>query len=151
MNIYEHIIKAREEALKRNIEANTIIIDKEVAVTNDIYFRDGDTLRHMKPMIFGMDIQYSKKLPNNANFVIGNVERHDSWLNEIGAFETCQCFVHVYTTPYSYRDELIYVIVSIHKKDGKELIRFGNRKQVQNIIDSYNLDYMGSKKPEINW
>lgn len=67
---------------------------------------------------------------------------------KIGEFGTCQCHVSIYSSALIYKQERIYIVVSIHKKSGKELIRFGNRQQVKNIIDSYNL---GSKKPEINW
>ena len=69
----------------------------------------------------------------------------------LGEFDTCQCHVEVLSTAYHFKGERVYIIVSKHKKDGYELVRFGNRKQCENIIDSYNLDYVGGKKPKINW
>ena len=87
----------------------------------------------------------------NAKQYLWTREIQSAFTMSIGKFETCQCNVEIFSTPYVYRNERIYIVVSIHKKDGKELIRFGNRKQVQNIIDGYNFDYIDIKKPEINW
>lgn len=38
-DIYEHIRKAETEAIIRNIEANQIIIDKDLAITNNLYIQ----------------------------------------------------------------------------------------------------------------
>lgn len=69
-NIYEHILKAREEARKQLIEANTIIIDKYVARSNNLFFQENNVIRECPPMIFGMKVYYGNNLPNNANFII---------------------------------------------------------------------------------
>lgn len=67
-NILEHIMKAREEAMRRQIEANTIVIDKDIAYQNELYFENGI----IRPAIFGLKIMYAEHLPNNANFSILN-------------------------------------------------------------------------------
>ncbi len=38
-DIYEHIRKAETEAVIRNIKANQIIIDKDLAITNNLYIQ----------------------------------------------------------------------------------------------------------------
>ena len=72
-NIYEHIRKARIEAQRQFIAANTIIIDKEIAYTNNLFVQDNNIIGEYPPMIFGMKVLYDNNLPNNANFVITNV------------------------------------------------------------------------------
>ena len=69
-NIYEHIRKARVEAQRQFIAANTIIIDREIAYTNNLFVQDNNIISEYPPMIFGMKVLYDNNLPNNANFVI---------------------------------------------------------------------------------
>ena len=69
-NIYEHIRKARIEAQRQFIATNTIIIDKEIAYTNNLFVQDNNIIGEYPPMIFGMKVLYDDNLPNNANFVI---------------------------------------------------------------------------------
>ena len=69
-NIYEHIRKAKIEAEKNFIEANTIIIDTEFARTNNLFFSDGYSINEYPPMIFGLKVFYGKDLPNNADFIV---------------------------------------------------------------------------------
>ena len=69
-NIYEHIRKAKIEAQRQFIAANTIIIDKEIAYTNNLFVQDNNIIGEYPPMIFGMKVLYDDNLPNNANFVI---------------------------------------------------------------------------------
>lgn len=69
-NIYEHIRKAKEEAMKKNIEVNTIMIDKEIAYTNHLIGVDGNVRYDFPPMLFGMKVLYKENLPNNANFIL---------------------------------------------------------------------------------
>ena len=73
-NLYDHIRKAAIEAEKRYIEANTIFIDKHVAYTNNLWIEDN----LCPPMIFGLEMKYAEKLPNNANFMMSKVENHST-------------------------------------------------------------------------
>lgn len=65
-NIYEHIRKAKIQAEKDYIKANTIIIDKDIAKTNNLFYNGG----MYPPMIMGLKVVYSKNLPDNVNFII---------------------------------------------------------------------------------
>ncbi len=63
-SIVSIIQRAKEEAFKRSIEANTIIISKELCyIKPDFYNR-------IPPMIMGMEAKVSDKLPNDAAFII---------------------------------------------------------------------------------
>lgn len=75
-NIYEHILEARKEAQKRYIEANTILIDKEIAYTNNLFVQDDYMITEYPPMIFGMKVYYDNNLPNNANFIITQTSKN---------------------------------------------------------------------------
>ena len=41
-DIYDHICRAETEAIIRNIKANQIIIDKGLAITNNLYIQGID-------------------------------------------------------------------------------------------------------------
>lgn len=72
-NIIEHILEAREEAIRKGIEANTILINDKVAYCNGLYLKDDVSSNPVGvcPQIFGLKIEYtSKKLPLNANFCL---------------------------------------------------------------------------------
>ena len=71
-NIYEHILEAKKETQKRYIEANTILINQEIAYSNNLFIQDNDMITEYPPMIFGMKVFYDNNLPNNANFIITN-------------------------------------------------------------------------------
>lgn len=58
-------------------------------------------------------------------------------LEFVESFETSQCWVNIFKTDKHYLTEDIYVITSVHKNNGKYLIRFGNACQIANIRDTY--------------
>lgn len=55
-------------------------------------------------------------------------------------FETNQCYVRVYKTKYHFQSEDLYVLTSVHKNNGKYLIRFGNACQIACIRNSYRIE-----------
>ena len=70
-NILEHINKAKEEFLKNGFEANTIIINEELARTEHLLIPVGDdTVFSFPPTILGLKVEYAKKLPLDANFIV---------------------------------------------------------------------------------
>lgn len=76
-NILEHIAKAREEKIKRHIKANTIIIDKDVAMVNKLFVPvSPNSIAETPIMIIGLKVEYeenlSDKLGVDCNFVITN-------------------------------------------------------------------------------
>lgn len=52
-------------------------------------------------------------------------------------FETVKCNVLVVKLNYRYGNEDIYAIISIHKKEGSINTRFGNKKQMESMVNSY--------------
>lgn len=72
-DIYDHICRAKTEAIIRNIKANQIIIDKDLAITNNLYIQGIDeTLTEINPMILGLAIVYQANLAKDGyNFIIG--------------------------------------------------------------------------------
>ena len=52
-------------------------------------------------------------------------------------FETNHCWVSVHKSDKRYKNEQIYVLTSVHKNNGKTLIRFGNAVQIASIKNSY--------------
>ena len=81
-DIFEHIRKARLEAEKQMIETNMIIIDQDLAMTNEIYFMFNDNIRSIPPMIFGMEVKYQKNLTKDfgMNFIVTDGPTRDSEL-----------------------------------------------------------------------
>lgn len=62
-NIMEHIENARIKALENAINANKILIDKDVAMVNGIYVPiDEYRIEKTRPMILGMQVEYEEKL-----------------------------------------------------------------------------------------
>lgn len=57
----------------------------------------------------------------------------------VESFETNQCWVSIYKTEKHYKGEQIYVLTSVHKNNGKYLIRFGNAAQIASIRNSYRI------------
>lgn len=72
-NILDHIYKATIEALKRDIKVNQIIIDKDLAILNNLYIQDIDEKsKKVNPMIFGLAIDYQENLAKDGyNFIMG--------------------------------------------------------------------------------
>ncbi|MCR4661661.1 MAG: hypothetical protein K5765_06670 [Clostridia bacterium] len=83
-NIIDHIRKAHEEALKKGIETNAIIIDRDIAYCNNLYI-DNCVIN---PMILGLKISYSATpLPLNSNFILFHQENWvDTTQSKLQAF-----------------------------------------------------------------
>ena len=60
-DIYEHIRAGYLEALKRNIKANTIVIDTGVAIVNNLYAPN-------QPMLCGLKVKYEANLAEDFGF-----------------------------------------------------------------------------------
>ena len=88
-SITDHILKAREKAFLKGIEANSILINKEIAYHNGIVVSDDFGRVKTKPMIFGLKINYTDTpLPFNANFAIfNNSEESEEEKKKIRAFD----------------------------------------------------------------
>ena len=70
-NIYDHIIEAKIEAEKRMIEANTIIINKNLAFSDKGCIQFLNNITEYPPMIFGLKVVYANdNLPNNSAFIV---------------------------------------------------------------------------------
>ena len=72
MDIYEHIRNAREWAIEKNIMDAMIIIDRDIAYTNQLYIQEGNGFLSVPPMIMGMEIKYDPCLSERlgVNFII---------------------------------------------------------------------------------
>ena len=93
-NILEHIAKAREQAIKQHIRANTIIIDKDVAMVNKLWISiSPNSIVRMPPMLMGLRVEYeenlSDKLGVDCNFVMAEkkIETHKTPLSEYSTEE----------------------------------------------------------------
>lgn len=80
-NILEHIEKVKEQMLKDNIKANTIIIDSEVARVNGFqYLSAYQTITDVPTMFMGLQVLYEEKLSEKvgtpANFVMAERKIH---------------------------------------------------------------------------
>jgi hypothetical protein len=76
-NILEHIAKAREQAIKKNIRANIIIIDKDVAMVNKLWIPiSPNSIVETPRMLIGLQVLYeenlSDKLGVDCNFVMAD-------------------------------------------------------------------------------
>lgn len=74
-NILEHIEKVRAEMFKENIKANTIIIDKDVAMVNKLWIPiSPNSIVETPRMLMGLKVEYeenlSDKLGVDCNFVM---------------------------------------------------------------------------------
>ena len=58
-------------------------------------------------------------------------------IKKLNEFETNQCWVTVYESDIKLFNETIYVIQSVHKNNGHINTRFGNEKQLKNLISQY--------------
>lgn len=77
--IADQIVRARTEATKRNIEANTILISEKLAYSE--LRQNGFTI----PMILGMKCKYTAELPNDALFALVEVSEPPMGLKELEA------------------------------------------------------------------
>lgn len=89
-NAMEHIRKGIYEARKKEIEANTIILNEGFAMTNHLMFHyvlndDVYNRELYPPMLFGLQVRYqSEPLPNNANFILTKgVESKGKKINDL--------------------------------------------------------------------
>lgn len=64
------ILEARKTALKENIKANTVLIDKTFAKVNDIHFVVGRDILHIPPMICGLEVHLTDELPDGYDFAL---------------------------------------------------------------------------------
>lgn len=87
-NLSEHVYKAYEEARKREIEANTIIIDKGIAFSNGFNYAYDNKIQIYPPMVFGLRMKYAQNLPNNASFILLHSKEETEGERKIRVFET---------------------------------------------------------------
>ena len=52
-------------------------------------------------------------------------------------FETTQCFVSIYETDLQYLGNQLYILKSVHKNNGKSIVRFGNACQIACMKNTY--------------
>ena len=94
MNILDHIEKARRYAIKEHINANKIIIDKDIALSNaDVFgFFDGLSNHYVQTpkMIMGMSIAYDENLKSDyaCNFVIAEVPEEEKETKTLSDYTT---------------------------------------------------------------
>ena len=72
-DILLHVMRARAEALRKKIKANTIVIDEDIAIVNGFYhWDDTNVITKVPDMIMGLNVVYAKNLSNDlgANFIL---------------------------------------------------------------------------------
>lgn len=69
-NLIDHIRKAMEESFIKGIQANTIVIDREIAYMNHFYINTGIGYGEVSASIFGLKIEYADLKPLAANFIL---------------------------------------------------------------------------------
>lgn len=91
-DIINHIRKAETEALKRDIKINQIIIDEDLAITNNLYFKSFNrSIKTAAPMIFGLAVDYQKNLKEEGyNFIIGYNPRLDEKQKTLADYTTTE-------------------------------------------------------------
>lgn len=73
-DILEHIAKAREQAIKQHIRANTIIIDKDLAMVNKLWISiSPNSIVRMPPMLMGLKVEYEEKLSEKVGIPVNFV------------------------------------------------------------------------------
>lgn len=71
MNIIAYINKAEKEAFKQHIRANTVLINKQLAMVEPgLFFPNNHSVTHMPPMICGLAAYLTDELPENFAFSI---------------------------------------------------------------------------------
>lgn len=94
MNLLEHIKMARKYAIKECINANKIIIDKDLALLNaDVFgYFDGLNNQYIQTpkMIMGMSIAYEENLKSDygCNFVIAEVPEEEKETKTLSDYTT---------------------------------------------------------------
>lgn len=69
-SLMDFIVEARKTALKEEIRANTVIINKTFAKVNNIHFVVGRDVLHIPPMICGLEVQLTDELPDGYDFAL---------------------------------------------------------------------------------
>lgn len=57
----------------------------------------------------------------------------------IGKLETKQCEVQVFSTDWTFSEEKVYIVKSIHKNNGRIETRYGNKIQTRSMVNCYSL------------
>ena len=70
MNLEEYIQKALAEAHKQRINANTVLLNEEIALVKGGYEKMGNTVAEIPPMICGLSAFLSNELPDNVAFAV---------------------------------------------------------------------------------
>lgn len=70
MTIVELARKAEIEALKLRINANSILLNRDIKYCKDIYLTSGNYVTHCPPMILGMAGYLTEGLPDNVAFAL---------------------------------------------------------------------------------
>lgn len=78
-DIIEHIRKAQLEAHKRNFKFNTIIIDADLAMINNL------SCPNYPRMIMGLEVKYEHNLTENygVNFILTKTHTQNDELSEL--------------------------------------------------------------------
>lgn len=70
-SIFDMIVKAQMTALQEGIEANTIVINKDMVKVSEFWFGEGRTARCVPAMICGLNVYFTKgDLPPNYSFAV---------------------------------------------------------------------------------
>lgn len=69
-SLADFIFEAKKTALKEEIKANTVLIDKTFAKVNDILFVVGRDILHIPPMICGLEVRLTDELPDGYDFAL---------------------------------------------------------------------------------
>lgn len=85
-NLIEHLLAAKRAAIKNNIQANTIYLDKDLAISRGFTLKTSpnETLE-IPPLVLGLRTIYvdAKELPQNACFMIGKTNIGEPSAEEI--------------------------------------------------------------------
>lgn len=75
MNLLEFARKAEHEALRRNIKANSILLNEEIMLVRNAWrFVNDDTIMEYPPMICGLSAYLTDELPDDFAFAIFRAE-----------------------------------------------------------------------------
>lgn len=81
MDIIERIIRAREEAIKHDINANKILLSDDLAFCKGFEIAESigagkNVIHSVKPMILGLEVEVipKDKMPDKVAFIITNGE-----------------------------------------------------------------------------
>ena len=69
-SLVDLLVEAKKKALKEDIKANTVLLDKTFAKVNDIYFVVGRDILHIPPMICGLEVRLTDELPDGYDFAL---------------------------------------------------------------------------------